>query len=104
MGAAGNAAQIQSLTFSFGDPVRVEDEARTDAVHQAVAHAGAMATAAGRRLGPVCSLTDETQPSALAQNQPYASAGTAQSAQVPLEPGVQAESDQVTMVYALDGR
>jgi uncharacterized protein YggE len=62
-----------------------------------------MAAAAGRRLGPVCSLTDNTQPSLL---QPYASSGAAglsnQAAAVPVEPGSQTETDQVTMVYALE--
>jgi hypothetical protein len=103
--AAGDAATINSLTFSFANPAQVEDQARSQAVHQAVAHAAAMAAAAGRRLGPVCSLTDNTQPSLL---EPFASAGyaasTNQAAAVPLEPGSQAESDQVTMVYALQRR
>ncbi len=105
--ASGDAAQINSLTFSFGDPARVEDEARSDAVHQAVAHAAAMAAAAGRRLGPVCSLTDNTQPSLLPQNRVFGadSAATAsQGAPVPLEPGTQVQTDQVTMVYALEQR
>jgi uncharacterized protein YggE len=49
----------------------------------------------------VCSLTDNTQPSLL---EPYASAGLAQNvpaSPVPVEPGSQTESDQVTVVYAL---
>jgi hypothetical protein len=99
--ATGDAATINSLTFSFADPARVEDQARAKAVHQAVAHASAMAAAAGRRLGRVCSLTDNTQPSLL---EPYASAGLAQNvpaSPVPVEPGSQTESDQVTVVYAL---
>jgi uncharacterized protein len=103
--AAGDAATINSLTFSFGNPAQVEDLARSHAVHQAVAHAAAMAEAAGRRLGPVCSLTDNTQPSVL---EPYGTAGIAaatnQAAAVPVEPGSQTESDQVTMVYALERR
>jgi hypothetical protein len=102
--AAGNAATINALNFSFADPARVEDRARAKAVHQAVAHAGAMAAAAGRRLGPVCSLTDDTQPSVFA---PYANQGVAAgalSAGVPVEAGSQTESDQVTMVYALRQR
>lgn len=103
--ATGDAATIDSLTFSFADPAQVEDQARAHAVHQAVAHAAAMAAAAGRRLGPVCSLTDNTQPSLL---EPYPSAGFAstnsQASAVPVEPGSQTESDQVTMVYALRSR
>lgn len=103
--ATGDAATINSLNFSFANPAQVEDQARSHAVHQAVAHAAAMAAAAGRRLGPVCSLTDNTQPSLL---EPYASGGlsaaTDHAASVPVEPGSQTESDQVTMVYALQGR
>ncbi len=101
--ATGNAAQVNGLTFSFGDPSAVQDEARTAAVHQAVAHAQAMAAAAGRKLGAVCSLTDDTQPS-----NPLGQLGFRDTAlpsaganAVPLEPGTQVESDQVTMVYAL---
>jgi hypothetical protein len=103
--ASGDAATINSLNFSFANPAQVEDQARSHAVHQAVAHAAAMAAASGRRLGPVCSLTDNTQPSFL---EPYGSAGFAaadkQATPVPLQPGSQTESDQVTMVYALERR
>ena len=101
--ATGNAAQVNSLSFSFANPAVVQDRARTAAVHQAVAHAEAMAAAAGRTLGPVCSLTDNTQPTGLQEGQgfndaaPPASGATA----LPLEPGTQVESDEVTMVYAL---
>lgn len=103
--ATGNAATINSLTFSFANPAQVEDKARAKAVHQAVAHAGAMAAAAGRRLGAVCSLTDNTQPQLY---EPYASAGLSaaspQATPVPVEAGSQTETDQVTMVYALRSR
>ena len=103
--ASGDAAQIDSLTFSFGDPARVEARARADAVHRAVAHAAAMAAAAGRRLGPVCSLTDDTQQSLFPQAYGADSAAPAkQSTPVPVEPGTQVQTDQVTMVYALERR
>ncbi len=100
--ATGDAAQVNSLSFSFGDPAAVQDKARTAAVHQAVAHAEAMAAAAGRTLGPVCSLTDDTQPTSPQLNQAFGAALPASGAtSVPLEPGTQVETDQVTMVYAL---
>jgi uncharacterized protein len=103
--ASGDAAQINSLTFSFGDPAQVEDKARADAVHQAVAHAAAMADASGRRLGPVCSLTDNTQPFLLPQAFGTDSSAVArQATPVPVEPGTQVQTDQVTMVYALERR
>jgi uncharacterized protein YggE len=103
--ATGNAATVNSLNFSFADPTTVEDQARVKAVHQAVSHAGAMAAAAGRRLGPVCSLTDTTQPPVYAPTAglPYGAQSNAVSS-VPVEPGSQTETDQVTMVYALATR
>ena len=100
--ATGNAAQVISLSFSFGDPAAVQDQARTAAVHQAVAHAEAMAAAAGRKLGSVCSLIDNTQPSGPQSNQAFGTATASGATSVPLEPGTQIESDQVTMVYALE--
>jgi uncharacterized protein len=101
--ALGNAVQIDGLTFSFAKPAQVEDQARAAAVHQAVSHAGAMAAAAGRRLGPVCSLTDNAQPDLPEPTGlDYAQAGASKAAAVPVEPGMQTETDQVTMVYALE--
>jgi uncharacterized protein YggE len=103
--ATGNAAQIDSLSFSFDHPGAVQNMARTAAVHQAVAHAQAMAAAAGRKLGPVCSLTDNTQPASPGPNQSFNGVDTPPTtgtAALPLAPGTQVESDQVTMVYALE--
>ena len=102
--ASGDAAQIDSLTFSFADPAKVEDEARTDAVVQGVAHAGAMAAAAGRSLGPLCTLTDDTQPSQLPPDQAGSTSFANAGASVPVEPGTQTETDQVTLTYALERR
>ncbi len=107
VGATANSAQINSLTFSFSDPAKVESQARSKAVQQAVRHARTMAQAAGRSLGPVCSLTDNTTPPL--QNQltqgfavPLGTTGeAAPAASVPLEAGTQNETDQVTLVYAV---
>ncbi|HXQ43591.1 MAG TPA: SIMPL domain-containing protein [Acidimicrobiales bacterium] len=102
-GAAGNATQLNSVDFSVEDTRGLEDEARTDAVRQAVSHAKSMAEAAGERLGPVCSLSDQSQTGIYAP-EPFAdqAAGVAKSAaSVPLEPGSQQETAQVSMVYAL---
>jgi len=101
--AAGNAVRVNSLTFSMQDPRGMEDQARTDAVHQAVSHAKSMAEAAGDRLGPVCSLSDQTptgyvSPDLNSQGA-YASAS---AANVPLEAGTQQASAQVTIVYGLE--
>jgi len=104
VGAAGNAAQIESLSFSTRNPGAVEAQARARATTQAVVHARALAHAAGRSLGPVCSLTDQTQVSALDQGSKgltYASDGAASAPAVPIESGSQTQTAQVALVYAL---
>jgi hypothetical protein len=102
--ATGNAAQIQSLSFGFSNAQQVQGRARATAVHQAVTDAKAMASAAGRHLGQICSLTDNTAPTVpepfLFQNAPAASTG-APLGSVPVEQGTQTETDQVTVVYAV---
>ena len=103
--AGGNATRIDSLSFSVQDTRGLEDSARTDAVRQAVSHARSMALAANERLGPICSLSDQTQTELFNQNFDAAGAvahSAASSAPVPLEPGSQQETAQVTMVYALN--
>ena len=55
-------------------------------------------------VGPVCSLTDSSEPpSPVAYQGVDAGASSAAApSSVPLEPGTQVEPDQVTMVYALE--
>jgi uncharacterized protein len=105
-GAAGNAIRLDSLAFSVEDTRGLEDQARTDAVHQAVTHARTMALAAGERLGPVCSLSDQSQTDIYNDGLPAAGLNqgadkASASAPVPLDPGSQQETAQVTMVYSL---
>jgi hypothetical protein len=112
VGLAGNSAQVNSLTFSFSNPAKVESQARGKAVQQAVRHARTMAHAAGRSLGPVCSLTDNTTPplrNTLFSNGGSVALGSAgpaiaAPAPVPFEAGTTSESDQVTLVYAVAAR
>jgi uncharacterized protein YggE len=101
-GAAGNSVRIDSLSFSIADPRALEDQARQDAVHQAVSHAGSMAAAAGERLAGVCSLTDDSTTSGGTTERfaPVASAAAGSTA-VPVEAGSQQATAQVTLVYAL---
>jgi len=104
-GAGGNATRLQSLSFSVEDTRWLEDEARDDAVHQAVSHARSMALSAGERLGPVCSLSDQTQiddyPQTFGAAAGAPSALNQASAALPLDAGSQQETAQVTMVYSL---
>ncbi len=102
VGAAGNAAQIESLSFSTRATGVVEARARARATTQAVVHARALAHAAGRSLGPVCSLTDQTQVSVLGQQTKGLSfASAAASPDVPIEAGSQTQTAEVVLVYAL---
>ncbi len=102
VGAGGNAAQIESLSFSTRNTGAVEAQARARATTQAVVHARALAHAAGRSLGPVCSLTDQSQVSALrGATQGLSFASNAAAPDVPIEPGSQTQTAQVALVYAL---
>jgi hypothetical protein len=106
VGAAGNAVHIDSISFSVAHPSGTEDLARSRAVTQAVSHAKAMAAAAARALGPVCSLADQTQSTVFPSLNQGDFAGTAASAaavpSVPIETGTQTDSAQITLVYALE--
>jgi len=64
-----------------------------------------MAAAAGRALGSVCSLTDETTTSTPEVPETFndSEATAAPSPSVPIEAGTQTESAQITLVYALAG-
>jgi uncharacterized protein len=102
--AGGDALSIGSLDFTQVDSRKLQDRARQDAVRQAVTHAGAMARAAGQRLGVVCSINDQ---SSLYQGVqvPVAAGPLGNSAaRVPLEGGTEQASAQVTVVYELEPR
>jgi len=99
--AGGNALSVDSLNFARTDPRTLEDRARVDAVRQAVSHAGAMARAAGQRLGPVCSLTDQSGLTTSPEPLNYGPLASAAKASVPLEGGTEQANAQVTLVYSL---
>jgi len=105
-GAAGNATRLDSLNFSVeGHPrSRGPGPHRRRPSGRLPRHVDALA--ADERLGPVCSLNDQSQ--TVNFNEPFANDGLAAGASsskaaapVPLEAGSQQETAQVTMVYAL---
>jgi len=103
VGSAGNALRIESIGFSSADPSVGQDRARARAASQAEAHARALAGAAGRSLGPVCTLTDRSATPEPDDDQLAApSAGTANAAEVPISAGQQTQTAQVSLVYALE--
>jgi uncharacterized protein YggE len=101
--AGGDALSVDSLQFQMADERRLADKARANAVTQAVTHAGAMAAAAGQRLGPVCQLTDDSSTGPIEQPLQFAAAKAA-AAPVALSPGSEQASAQITLVYALEPR
>ncbi|HMD46114.1 MAG TPA: SIMPL domain-containing protein [Acidimicrobiales bacterium] len=103
VGAAGDAVRVTSLTFGAADPRTLEDAARRDAVRRAAGRAASMAAGAGERLGPLCSLTDRTPPAGQNPGASAQSAGAPGAGAVPLSPGTDQASAQVSAVYALAG-
>ncbi|HEV3130902.1 MAG TPA: SIMPL domain-containing protein [Acidimicrobiales bacterium] len=101
--SVGNAIRINGLAFAVSNTGNVDGQARAAAVTTAAAHARAMATAAHRSLRGICSISDSTTgPSPDLSGTAFNSsvAGVPPSA-VPLEPGTQQASAQVTVVYVV---
>jgi len=102
--AGGNAVRINSVSFSVTHPLHAQGLARTMAVHQAIAHAKAIAAASGGRLGGICSLRDNTTTSTTTPgilSYGVATGAIASRAPAVLESGTQTVSDDVTIVFAL---
>jgi hypothetical protein len=99
--AGGDSFTVSSLSFAPSDPRGLEDQARGDAVRQAVTHAAAMARASGQRLGTLCSLTDQSGLDQGVVTPLEYGAVASSAASVPLEGGTQQASAQVKLVYEL---
>jgi len=101
--SVGNAIRINGLTFAVSNTGNVDGRARAAAVTTAAAHARAMAAAAGESLGGICSVNDSTTgpaPAYFALNGAVPTSGAAGAA-VPLEPGTQQATAQVSVVYLI---
>lgn len=100
--SVGNAVRINGLTFSVSNTGNVDGQARADAVETAAAHARAMTSAAHESLGAICSISDTSSgPVPETFNGAALAAPAGATAAVPLEPGTQQASAQVTVVYAI---
>jgi hypothetical protein len=104
VGVAGNAVQIESIGFSASNPNGVEDRARARATTVAVARAQVLARAAGRSLGPVCSMTDQSEiaNSDAPDDALKEAAPASANLEVPIESGSQTQYAQISLVYALE--
>jgi uncharacterized protein YggE len=101
LAAAGDAGRLAMVSFSMSDTNPLMAAARQQAVASAKAQAQQMASAAGEHLGQLISLDSEPQspqyPSVL---RPAASAAAGVSAApVPIQPGEQQVTFQVTGVW-----
>ena len=101
--AAGDSGRLEGISLSMSDTSPLMAAARQAAVSMARTQAQQLAAAAGARLGGLLSLTDQPE------QQPYnaypMAAGAATSAgpstPVPVQPGTQQLSVQVTAVWSL---
>jgi len=98
--AAGNTVRIDNVSLNLSDSgSSLMGSARAAAMNDAKARATQYATAAGRSLGPVLSISEQTAPTQL----PYsnvASGAASSAAPVPISPGTQQVSVTVTVTYA----
>jgi uncharacterized protein len=98
--AGGNATTIDGISLDLTDTSGLLARARAAAVSDARHKAAQYASAIGRTLGPVVSITDQ----AAAQPYPFFAAGAAApkaSSSVPISPGTQQLSVSVTVVYSI---
>lgn len=98
--AAGNAIRVNQFTFSVLNTSNLYGQARAQGVTQAAVEATAMARAAGRKLGPLCSLNDNAA-SVIPQASLFGSATSSASA-VPIQAGSEQIKANVTAVYQLN--
>ena len=96
----GEDIRLQGVSFSIDNTSALVAKARADAVKDALAQGGQLAAAAGVKLGAIRTIDDTgTQ---LPQPQYYAKAsGDAASSAVPISPGSQQLSVDVTVVFDL---
>ena len=94
---ADGANALNSLSFGMQNPRPVEDEARKQAVADAIARATLIATAAGSKLGPVLSITE----GGLAGPMPGPVFSKMADAAVPVAQGEVEVSATITMVFTL---
>jgi hypothetical protein len=95
---AGDDIRVEGVSLSIEDTSKLVAAARADAVHQARAQAGQLARAADVRLGTLRRITEQ-QPAPMGRTTLFANGAAATSE--PIEPGTQALTVDVTVVYAI---
>ncbi len=85
MGAGANS--LNSLEFTVDDPTALQTQARTQAVQAAMAKAKTLADAAGVKLGPITSITENVQTPIVFAQRTFAAPSAAGVAPGPVETG-----------------
>ncbi len=102
--AAGNGVQLSDLTYSISNQSSLYQKARTAAMKSAYNEAADIAKAAHETVGSIKSVTDNETSNNISPL-PGVISGTAYKAasSVPLQSGTQTVTDQVSVVYTLNG-
>ena len=98
--AGGNATTVSGVSLNLADTGRLLARARAAAVRDAQAKASQFAHGLGRSLGPVISVSDQSQVFPYPEFSAAAGAKAA-SPSVPVSPGSQQVSVQITVIYAI---
>jgi uncharacterized protein YggE len=99
---AGNDIVVRGLSFSFDDNTELVTQARTTAVKRARTQAEQLAAAAGVELGNLLTMTEDSTPyGPVVDAAPRGASESAADAAPPVEPGSQALSVTVTMIYEI---
>ncbi len=101
VGAAGEAARLQGISFGVDDPAPLLKEAREKAVADAKSRAEAYARAAGVNVGAVLSIS-ETTASYIPDSRDAGMAYADMEKVTPIEPGEATTSVNVTVRFAID--
>ena len=98
--AGGNATTVSGVSLNLADTSRLLARARAAAVRDAQAKASQFARGLGSSLGPVLSVSDQSQ--VFPYSELSAAAGVkAANPSVPVSPGSQQVSVQITVIYAI---
>jgi len=98
--AGGNATTVDGVSLNLTDTSALLAQARTSAVRDAHAKAAQFARALGQPLGGVISVSDQSQTVPYPEFSGFA-ADRAAAPSVPISPGKQQVSVQITVVYAI---
>ena len=98
--AGGNATTVDGVSLNLTDTGGLLERARASAVRDAHAKAAQFAAALGQPLGGVISISDQSQTIPYPESAAFGAARAA-APSVPISPGKQQVSVQITVVYAI---